>query len=133
MSFILTERISIEKAIYMHEMPFNEFKLHCLSCENDEERKRIFNRVKKVCKETILHNGSVVREYKHSASMEYFGRLYSNGMQGCIKAIRGFLLSNTTDIDMKNAHPVILRYIYVKNINLNVPLLIIIYLIEKRF
>ena len=111
MSFILTERISIEKAIYMHEMPFNEFKLHCLSCENDEERKRIFNRVKKVCKETILHNGSVVREYKHSASMEYFGRLYSNGMQGCIKGIRGFLLCNTTDIDMKNAHPVILRYI----------------------
>lgn len=87
MSFILTERIPIEKAIYMHEMPFNEFKLHCLSCENDEERKRIFNGVKKICKETILHNGCVVREYKHSASMEYLGDCILMVCRGVLKQL----------------------------------------------
>jgi hypothetical protein len=40
------------------------------------------------------------------------GRLFSNGIQGTMREFRGFLMgTNTTDFDMVNAHPVILRYI----------------------
>ena len=115
MSYILTERIPIESALYIHEMTYNQFKTYCKSCENDLERKVLFNRVKRICNEIIINNGSVIREYKYSDSMEHFGRLCSNGMQGVKKAFRGFLMNHTTDIDMDNAHPVILSYICKKN------------------
>jgi hypothetical protein len=111
MSYILNERIPLENALYIHEMPFNQFKKFCLTCDNDNERKILFNRVKRICSEVLISNGSVSREYKYSDSMEHFGRLCSNGMQGVKKDFRGFLMKDTTDIDMDNAHPVILSYI----------------------
>jgi hypothetical protein len=115
MSYILNERIPLEKSIFIHEMPFKEFKQYCKSCSNDDERKILFNKMKRICNENITNNGSVTREYKYSNSMEHFGRLCSNGMQGVKKSFRGFLMSDTTDIDMDNAHPVILSYICKKN------------------
>jgi hypothetical protein len=115
MSYVLTETIPIERALYIHEMTFNQFKVFCKTCDNDVERKVLFNRVKRICNEIIINNGSVLREYKYSDSMEHFGRLCSNGMQGVKKAFRGFLVNHTTDIDMDNAHPVILSYICKKN------------------
>ena len=115
MSYILNERIPLEKSIFIHEMPFKEFKQYCKSCSNDDERKILFNKIKRICNENIINNGSVTREYKYSNSMEHYGRLCSNGMQGVKKSFRGFLMSDTTDIDMDNAHPVILSYICKKN------------------
>ena len=115
MSYILNERIPLEKSIFIHEMPFKEFKQYCKSCSNDEERKVLFNKIKQICNENIVNNGTVTREYKYSNSMEHFGRLCSNGMQGVKKSFRGFMMSDTTDIDMDNAHPVILSYICKKN------------------
>ena len=111
MSYILNERIPLEKSIFIHEMPFKEFKQYCKSCSNDDERKILFNKIKRICNENIINNGSVTREYKYSNSMEHYGRLCSNGMQGVKKSFRGFLMSDTTDIDMDNAHPVILSFI----------------------
>jgi hypothetical protein len=61
--------------------------------------------------EMITHNGEITREYHYSKNMKTSGRLFSNGIQNVAKKFRGFLMSHTTDIDMKNAHPVILRYI----------------------
>jgi hypothetical protein len=111
MSYILNERIPLENALYIHEMPFNQFKKKFLTCDNGNERKILFNRVKRICSEVLISNGSVSREYKYSDSMEHLGRLCSNGMQGVKKAFRGFLMKDTTDIDIDNAHPVILSYI----------------------
>jgi hypothetical protein len=115
MSYILTEAIPIERALYIHEMTFNQFKVYCKTCDNDVEGKVLFNRVKRICNEIIINDGSVLLEYKYSDSMEHFRRLCSNGMQGVKKAFRGFLMNHTTDIDMDNAHPVILSYICKKN------------------
>jgi hypothetical protein len=56
-----------------------------------------------------------MREYNYSKNMKTSGRLFSNGVQNIGREIRGFLMSHTTDIDMKNAHPVILRYICKKH------------------
>jgi hypothetical protein len=56
------------------------------------------------------------REYKYSESMENYGRLSSNGMQGVMREFRGFLMGQTTtDLDEENSHPVILSYICHKN------------------
>ena len=115
MSYILNERIPIEKAIFIHEMSYKDFKVYTSSCKNDEERKKLFNIVKCVVNNAINNNGSVSRTYKYSDSMETLGRLCSNGMQGVKKIFRGFLMSDTTDIDMDNAHPVILSYICKKH------------------
>jgi hypothetical protein len=112
MSYTLNERIPIEKSLFIHEMPFNVFKQHCKTCDNDDERKKLFNKIKRICNENIVNNGSVNREYKYSKSMEHFGRLCSNGMTGVKKTFRGFLIGDsTTDLDMYNAHVVILSYV----------------------
>ena len=50
--------------------------------------------------------------YSLSTPLESGGRLYCGySIQSLPKEIRGFLMTHTTDIDMKNCHPVILKYI----------------------
>ena len=129
MSYILNERIPVEKALFIHEMSYKDFKVFTSSCKNDEERKKLFNTVKCVVKNAINNNGSVNRTYKYSDSMETLGRLCSNGMQGVKKVFRGFLMSDTTDIDMDNAHPVILSYVCKKH---NIPCENLNYYISNR-
>jgi hypothetical protein len=116
MTYLLTERIPLDRALYINEMTFTEFKQYSKRCSNDEERKIQFNKMRRLANEIILGNGSMNREYKHSINMEHFGRLCSKGMQGLMKELRGFFMRGfTTDIDMKNAHPVLLLYICKKH------------------
>ena len=61
MSYILNERIPIEKAIFIHEMSYKDFKVYTSSCKNDDERKKLFNIVKCVVNNAINNNGSVSR------------------------------------------------------------------------
>jgi hypothetical protein len=69
-------------------------------------------------------------EYSKDTHKDLGGRLYSsNGIQGVSKVIRGFLASNTTDIDIKNAHPVILNYICKKH---DIPCAELEYYIKNR-
>ena len=111
-SYILTERIPLERANYINEMTYNEFKKFCTRCENEYERHLMYNKIKKICNEIIVNNGSITREYKFSDSMENYGRLSSNGMQGVMREFRGFLMgTNTTDLDQENSHPTILSYL----------------------
>ena len=107
-----TERISIEKALYLNEMPYTEYKkIIVRKYKNEEERKHYYDNLKKLCTEVISNNGIVNRTYAYSKNMKTMGRRYSNGIQGIMREVRGFLMNHTTDIDMKNAHPVILRYL----------------------
>lgn len=116
MTYLLTERIPIERAIFISEMTFTDFKTYSKRCSNDEERKIQYNKMRRLATEIILGNGTVNREYKHSVNMENFGRLCSSGMQSIMREFRGFFMEGlTTDIDMKNAHPVILLYICKKH------------------
>lgn len=112
MTYLLTERIPIEKALYVFEMPFSEARAFMKRCDNDEARKVQFNKNRRVCNEIIVGNGEVVREYDYSESMEHGGRLYSSkGIQTVMAEFRGFLMSHTTDIDIVNCHPTLLSYI----------------------
>ena len=115
-NFVLTERIPIERAIFINEMIYKDFREFCKRCDNEHERQKMFNKIKNICNDIIINNGSMKREYKYSESMENYGRLSSNGMQGVMREFRGFLMGeNTTDIDQENSHPVILSYICHKN------------------
>lgn len=105
--------------------------------KNEEDRKAYHKYIKHYCDGVIRANGEVKRLYKFTGSLgwgingEGSGRLFcGNSIQGIQRDIRGlFLKGFTTDIDMKNAHPVLLRYIC--NIN-NVPCPHLEYYINHR-
>ena len=110
--YILTERIPLDRANYINEMVYTDFRKFCTRCDNEHERHLMYNKIKKMCNDIIINNGSMTREYKFSDSMEHYGRLSSNGMQGVMREFRGFLMgTNTTDVDQVNSHPVILSYL----------------------
>ena len=46
----------------IHEMPFKNFKLYCKSCDNDEERKKLFKKIKRICPENIENNDNDTQE-----------------------------------------------------------------------
>ena len=111
----IIERLPLEKIHYLNSLTFADFKLYCnSSCKNDEERKVQFDILKNYCKTNIKCKGEVKRIYAFTETTptEIGGRLFcGNSIQGMGKKIRGFLMKHTTDIDMKNAHPVILKYV----------------------
>ena len=119
MEFI--ERIPIKPLYYLLTLSFKEYKQYDKSStKNDEERKKNYDKMRNLCENFIKANGEIKRLYKFTGDHKWsenedgVGRLFSNGngIQGLPKKIRGFLLSDTTtDIDMVNAHPVILRYL----------------------
>jgi hypothetical protein len=114
-NFQLTEKVPLSKALYINELSFKDFKAIPNRCKNDEKRRICYDIIIKYTSDVIANNGDVVREYHYSKNMKTSGRLFSNGVQNVGREIRGFLMSHTTDIDMKNAHPVILRYICKKH------------------
>ena len=112
MEFI--ERIPLRPVHFLNQMPFNDFKMHCKNLKNDKERKEQYDMVKAYCKSMIKAKGEIKRLYTYSSNtpISQGGRLYcGNSIQGLKKVFRGLLMKHTTDIDMKNAHPTILRYI----------------------
>ena len=110
----LVERLTLDKINFLNDMDFNTFK-QFKTGKNDEEKKTKFNILKSFCQTNIKTRGETKRiySYTHNTPLEVGGRLYcGNSIQGLQKDFRGFLLNGiTTDIDMKNAHPVILKYI----------------------
>lgn len=115
------ERLPLKKLHYLLTLKFAEYKTYDKSSsKNDDERKKNYDKMRKFCETFIKANGEIKRLYKftgnHNWGMEGegSGRLFAdgNGIQGLPKKIRGFLLDGlATDIDMVNAHPVILRYL----------------------
>ena len=109
------ERINIEKIQYLNSLSYDEFKsISAKSFKNEDDRKKNFAVFKQFCKTNLKYNGVVTRSYSYSAEtpMDQGGRLYSgSSIQSLPKAIRGFVASDTTDVDMKNAHPTLLQYI----------------------
>ena len=129
----LYEKLDLTLINYLNKFTFDEFKLYCKSsCKNDSERKIQYNMLKNFCAANIKAKGQVRRIYSYTLKTpnEVGGRLYcGNSIQGLSSKIRGFLCKHMTDIDMKNAHPVIARYLCKKN-NIDCPSLS--YYIENR-
>jgi hypothetical protein len=114
----LIEKIPLQRLQFLSTVSFSDFKTAGLcktDAKNDDDRKQNYNYVMSYVKGLIKAKGEMKRAYTYTDStpLEVGGRLYCGlSIQGVSSKIRGFLLhGETTDIDMKNAHPVILRYI----------------------
>jgi putative DNA primase/helicase len=137
MEFI--ERLPLVKLHYLLSLSFKDYKPYDKSSsKNEDERKDNYNKMRNVCESFIKTNGTIKRLYKFTGDNNWgddgqgAGRLFAvgSGIQGLPKKIRGFLLDGiTTDIDMVNAHPVILRYLCRKH---NLPHKELSFYIENR-
>jgi hypothetical protein len=112
----LTERLPLLKLNYLSQMTFKDYKRYCsLNCKNDDERRVKYDMLIGYTKALIKCRGEISRIYSFTEKNPsgVGGRLYSgNSLQGLAKQFRGFLCDKIiTDIDMKNAHPTIARYI----------------------
>lgn len=82
-----------------------------------------YNKLTNYLKSVVKCNGvcSMLYSYSATSNNELCGRLYSPfSIQSIQREFRGVLMSHTTDIDMCNAHPVILRYVCNKH-NISCP------------
>ena len=112
----LVERLPTLKIAFLKDMTFKEFKKYCSSnAKSEDERKKQYDILQGFCKANIKSRGQMTRIYSFTQKtpLEVGGRLYcGNSLQGMGKQFRGFLCDGImTDIDMKNAHPTIARYL----------------------
>jgi hypothetical protein len=112
----LTERLPLLKLNYLNQMSLKDFKLFCsANCKNEDERRIKYEMLISYTKSLIKCKGEISRIYSFTEKTptSVGGRLYcGNSLQGQARQFRGFLCDGiTTDIDMKNAHVVIARYI----------------------
>jgi len=97
-------------------MSYSEFIEKCLNNNKKhtvEECKTKYSILQQFCQTNLNNTGITKRVYSHSPTL-MSGRLFSGGsLQGLPSTIRGLFMRDGigTDIDMCNAHPVILRYI----------------------
>lgn len=112
----LIERLPINKIQYLSQLTFPEFLRYCSeSGKNKEERMTQHQNLIRFCNGHIKAKAQMTRIYAFTERTPNHigGRLYcGNSLQSLPKQFRGFLCSDTmTDIDMKNAHPTIARYL----------------------
>ena len=112
----LIEELPLLKINFLKNLSFRDFKVFCSkNAKNEDERKKQHSILQGFCDGNIKSRGQMTRLYSYTQKtpLEVGGRLYcGNSLQGLGKQFRGFLCDGiTTDIDMKNAHPIIARYI----------------------
>ena len=116
----LIERVDISLVKQLNNLSFINFEINYMKFSDDIEKvkkkdlKSLYEKIKSFCQSNIKSNGITKRLYQYSLGTikEKGGRLYcGSSIQGMPKFIRGFLMKNTTDIDAKNCHPKILRYL----------------------
>jgi len=112
--FEYLEKVNPIACHYLYEMKYNEFKELVkgnTSLKNESDRKKQFDLIHYLALDFIKNDYRMTRKYKYPSG--YNGRLTSGkSIQFLKKIFRGCLLKGlTTDVDMKNAHPVILEYI----------------------
>lgn len=119
----LIERPNLNSVAYLNSISFETFRNDCIR-ESEEEGKKNpsssdiktwYDQLKQFCKTNIKTKGITKRIYSYSATTPagLGGRLFSGGsMQGIWSVYRGLLMRGIgTDVDMCNAHPVILKYV----------------------
>jgi hypothetical protein len=115
----LIERIPLERIQFLEKMTYETFKQHTEQCKTEKDRKEYYEYFKGYCRGAIKTKGITKRIYAYSERIKEFsgGRLFSGGsIQGLKSSFRGFLVKDiTTDIDVKNCHPVILEHLCKEN------------------
>ena len=111
----ITERISLRPIHWLSQLSYTEFVDKCLNKNKKytkEECKIKYSILQQFCQTNLKTSGLTKRIYSYSTGTS--GRLFSGGsLQGVPSTIRGLFMRNGigTDIDMSNAHQVILCYI----------------------
>lgn len=111
----LIERLSLKPIHWLSQLSFTDFVKTCLNKDKKytkEECKTKYSILQQFCQTNLKTGGITKRIYSYSTGTS--GRLFSGGsLQGMPSAIRGLFMRDGlgTDIDMCNAHPVILKYI----------------------
>ena len=113
MAIVLREEVHVDRCKYLLET--YTFAEHLAGYEGTPaDAKKDFNKIKKYLTSKIM--GDVEVKYDFSRGRKD-GRMYGkNGIQTMWKEMRGFVCDGiTTDLDMENAHPVILKNICINN------------------
>lgn len=86
-------------------------------CKTKKEQNENFVKVQNYLKDLHAHDCVIECEYNYSKNNKTkSGRLFcGKSIQAISYMVRGFLFKHTTDIDMQNCHPKILKYICDKN------------------
>ena len=111
----LTERLPLKPIHWLSQLSYTEFVERCLNKNKPhtkEECKTKYSILQQFCQTNLKTDGNTKRVYSYSTGTS--GRLFSGGsLQGLPSTIRGLFMRDGvgSDIDMCNAHPVILRYI----------------------
>jgi len=105
---------NLQNVKYINSLTCNDMvKLGIMRTTNTkEETKSQYTTIKKYCNNMIKSNGCMDIRYKPSDNSPH-GRLFGkNSIQKISGIVRGFLFNGiTTDLDIKNAHPVIALYL----------------------
>jgi phage/plasmid-associated DNA primase len=130
----LIEKIPIDRLKLLKRMTLDYYiKLNPDSKYKKKEQQAHYKKIMKFVEDAVSSRGEQKHLYKFSDKTPWGagGRLISSSsVQGLDKNIRGFLFNDiTTDIDIKNCHPTILKYIC-KLHNIDCPQLS--YYIENR-
>lgn len=119
----LIERPNLDAVKYLNSISLQTFRNDCLQDAElkgekpptDKDMKTWHSILKQFCKTNLKTKGITKRIYSYSLTTPtgLGGRLFGGGsMQGIWSVYRGLLMKGrATDIDMKNCHPVLLRYI----------------------
>ena len=111
----VTERLPLKPIHWLLQLSYSEFVEQCLNKDKKytkDECNTKYSILLQFCQTNLKTSGITKRIYSYATEMS--GRLFSGGsLQGLPSTIRGLLMRDGigTDIDMCNAHPVILRYI----------------------
>lgn len=130
----LIERPNLRHIHYLNSISYEDFSQSCIqdADKNGEKKPKKtdiqiwYSVLRKYLQSVIKTKGNTKRIYTYSlkSSAEIGGRLFcGNSLQGIWGVYRGLLMRDiATDIDMVNAHPVILRYVCKKH-NIDCPYL----------
>lgn len=123
----LIERPNLRTVHFLNSISFETFKADCINDAVDSGKPKPnikdiqtwYSTLKQFCKTNIKTKGNTKRIYSYSMNtpVGLGGRLFcGNSMQGIWGVYRGALMNGiSTDIDMCNAHPVILNYVCKKH------------------
>jgi hypothetical protein len=113
-----TECLPLQTIQWLSQLSYSDFVEKCITKKtksNAKDNETRYTVLQQFCKTNLKTGGITTRIYSYSKNTPagLGGRLFSGGsLQGLPSTIRGLLMRNIgTDIDMCNAHPVILKYI----------------------